>query len=199
MDLTGILSNKLQKLKTAKNDGKGVNFEDISQIMVEVIDDLKGTFLRDSIIYRELESIRDAIEEAKGETITILSDDGKTIPDASLQLDAVIKQSEDAANDIIDAACKIMELAPDNAEISAEATKIIEKCDFGDLSRQRLVKVVSHLQNIETRLNKLFDALKMERKETDEKVCESGVVLTGPQLSAEAPSQDDIDALFDSL
>lgn len=196
MDITSLLSTKLRELKT-KKDGT-VNFEDISQIMVEVVEGMKGSMLQGSIIYRELESIRDAIDEAKNETITILNDDGKTIPDASVQLDEVIKQSEHAANEIIDAACHIMELAPDNAEIGAACTRIIEKCDFGDLSRQRLVKVVSHMQNIETRLTKLFETLKLEKKESEEPKAD-GASLSGPQLSNEAPSQDDIDALFNSL
>ena len=159
-DLNGLLSNKLKDLKASKKDG-GINFDDISGILVDVISGMKGGLLQSSEIYSELESIRDAIDEAKGETATILNDDGKTIPDAGLQLDAVIQSSESAANDIIDAACLIMELAPDNPEINEQAMKIIEKCDFGDLSRQRLIKVVSHLQNIETRLTKLFEALKM--------------------------------------
>lgn len=198
MDLTGILSNKLRELKATKGKA-GINFEDVSSIIVSVIEDMKGSLLQDSVIYRELESIRDAIDEAKGETITILNDDGKTIPDAGLQLDAVIKSSEDAANDIIDAACLIMELAPENEKVQEQAMKIIEKCDFGDLSRQRLIKVVSHLDNIETRLTKLFEALKMERKEPEEKKCEDGASLSGPQLASDAPSQDDIDAIFDSF
>lgn len=198
LDLTGIITKKMRELKVAKKDG-GINFEDISDIIVDVIEGMKGSLLQDSVIYRELESIRDAIDEAKGETVTILNDNGETIPDAGLQLDAVIKASENAANDIIDAACAIMELAPDNAEVQAQAMKIIEKCDFGDLSRQRLVKVVSHLDNIETRLTKLFDTLKMEKKEHVEKKCEDGTSLGGPQLSADAPSQDDIDAIFNSF
>jgi len=197
-DLNGLLSNKLRDLKASKKEG-GISFDDISGILVDVINGMKGGVLENVEIYAELEAIRDAIDEAKGETTTILNDDGKTIPDAGLQLDAVIKASEDAANDIIDAACLIMELAPENAEINAQAMKIIEKCDFGDLSRQRLIKVVSHLQNIETRLTKLFEALKMEKKAPAEKTCEDGSSLSGPQLSADAPSQDDIDALFNSF
>jgi hypothetical protein len=127
-DLTGIITTKMRDLKAAKKEG-GINFEDISDIIVDVIEGMKGSLLQDSVIYRELESIRDAIDEAKGDTITILNDNGETIPDAGLQLDAVIKSSENAANDIIDAACLIMELAPDNAEVQAQAMKIIEKCD----------------------------------------------------------------------
>jgi chemotaxis regulatin CheY-phosphate phosphatase CheZ len=92
-----------------------------------------------------------------------------------------------------------MELAPENEKVQEQAMKIIEKCDFGDLSRQRLIKVVSHLDNIETRLTKLFDALKMQRKEPTENKCKDGASLSGPQLSADAPSQDDIDAIFDSF
>ena len=59
--------------------------------------------------------------------------------------------------------------------------------------------MVSHLDNIETRLTKLFDALKMEKKEPEEKKCKDGSSLSGPQLSADAPSQDDIDAIFNSF
>lgn len=198
-DITAILTTKLGELKKAKN-GDPINFEDVSGMIVDVIANMEGDMLEGSIIYKELSSIRDAIEEAKGETVNILNDDGTTIPDAGLQLDAVIKASEDAANDIIDAASEIMEAAPDNDKVQAEAMKIIEKCDFGDLSRQRLIKVVSHLDNIETRLTKLFGTLKMDKKNPEEKKCEDGETsLSGPQLNKDAPSQDDIDAIFDSF
>ncbi len=198
-DLTGVLESKLGELKKSKGED-ALSFDDISNIIVDVIKGMEGQPLEGSVIYKELSSIRDAIDEAKGETEVILNDDGSTIPDAGLQLDAVIKASEDAANDIIDAASEIMDLAPDHEKVQEQAMKIIEKCDFGDISRQRLVKVVSHLDNIETRLTKLFDALKMERKKPEEKKCEDGSTsLSGPQLDAEAPSQDDIDAIFDSF
>ena len=198
-DLTGVLESKLGELKKSKGED-ALSFDDISNIIVDVIKGMEGQPLEGSVIYKELSSIRDAIDEAKGETEVILNDDGSTIPDAGLQLDAVIKASEDAANDIIDAASEIMDLAPDHEKVQEQAMKIIEKCDFGDISRQRLVKVVSHLDNIETRLTKLFDALKMERKKPEEKKCEDGATsLSGPQLDAEAPSQDDIDAIFDSF
>ncbi|PIR32848.1 MAG: hypothetical protein COV36_03460 [Alphaproteobacteria bacterium CG11_big_fil_rev_8_21_14_0_20_44_7] len=186
----------MKELKSEK--GGKISFDDISNMMISVIEAVNSGVLENSIIFKELEQIKVAIEEAKGETATILHDDGSSIPDASSHLDEVIKDTVNAANVIIDSASDIMELAGDNEEISAKAMIIIENCDFGDLSRQRLIKVLTHLDNIETRLDKLFAALELERKTPKEKKAD-GISLTGPQLAADAPSQDDIDALFDSL
>ena len=88
-----------------------------------------------------------------------------------------------------------MDLVGDNEKVMEHATKIIESCDFGDLSRQRLKKVFSHLQNIEQRLDRIFKELRIERKALIEKKVD-GVSLSGPQLSGVAPTQADIDALF---
>lgn len=196
-DLVSILSGKLSELK--KKKGGKISFEDVSEAMVSIIEAVNDNFKVGSVIYKELENIRDSIDDAKGETFEILHDDQDTIPDATSQLEEAIKANDAAANNIIDAASAIMEAAPDDQEVNDLAMKIIENCDFGDISRQRMVKVSTHLDNIEQRLDKLFDALKIERKEPSKDKTSDGVVLAGPQLSNDSPSQDDIDALFDSL
>lgn len=197
-NITSILAAKLKELKESQKDGK-ISFEDVTGMVVSVIESVNSNFIEGSMIYKELEEIKNAIENAKSETVTVLNDDDETIPDASLQLDEVIKHSEEAANTIIDNASEIMELAGDNEKVNELAMGIIEKCDFGDLSRQRLIKVVAHLDNIENRLNKLFETLKIETRMEKPKKESDGPEKSGPQLSGEAPSQDDIDALFDSL
>lgn len=196
-DLVVIFSQKLSELKN-KNGGS-ISFEDVSEIMVQIIEKVNENFKVGSVIYKELESIRDTIDEAKGETLHIIHDDEDSIPDASSQVTEAINQTESAANDIIDAASEIMEAAPDNEKIQALSMKIMENCDFGDLVRQRLQKVHTHLENVESRMDKLFETLKIERKEAPKDKVSDGIVLAGPQLSSDTPSQDDIDALFDSL
>lgn len=196
-DLIAILSQKLSELKSKKNGQ--ITFEDVSEAMVQIIEKVNENFKVGSVIYKELENIKNSIDAAKGETLDIIHDDSEAIPDAASQVQEAINHAEDAANDIIDAASEIMEVAPDNAKVQELSMSIIEKCDFGDLARQRLVKVHTHLENIESRLDKLFEALKIERKEPPKDKVSDGVVLSGPQLSNDQPSQDDIDALFDSL
>lgn len=196
-DLVSILSKKLSELKNKKNGQ--ITFEDVSEAMVSIIEKVNENFRVGSVIYKELENIKNSIDEAKGETLEIIHDDQESIPDATSQVQEAIDAAENAANTIIDAASEIMEAAPDNEKVQELAMKIIENCDFGDLSRQRLKKVHDHLANIEARLEKLFDALKIEKKDSPKEKFSDGVVLSGPQLSNDTPSQDDIDALFDSL
>jgi chemotaxis protein CheZ len=190
------IAARLKKLKAEKGDK--LSFDDISNMLVSIIETTSSNVSDDNKIVSELEGIRNAIKDAKGEAADILNDGESQMPDASNHLDEVVKETEEAANKIIDLASEIQSAVPDNAAVADLVTKIYEACNFGDLSRQRIVKVLKHLDIIESKLVKIFDSLNIEKR-INGKPSEGELLLNGPQLSGSAPTQDDIDALFNNL
>lgn len=131
---------------------------------------------------------------------------GEILPDANLELDAVVKHTEEATNTILDSAEKIMTMAGEiegekSQKIIDEVTKIFEASNFQDITGQRINKVVTALMEIDTSVAALMvaiaDKVELEAKPSTEKEkTEDEKLMSGPQLDSERPSQDDIDKLF---
>lgn len=134
----------------------------------------------------------------------------KKIPDANLELDAIVGATDEAAGRIMDAADQIGEIAGDSDAKLAEklqniSTELYEASSFQDICGQRITKVVKTLKFLEERLIVLAEAIGDDTVIEEEKSVEfnsDGLVednkslLHGPQLEDEANSQDDIDALM---
>jgi chemotaxis protein CheZ len=106
-------------------------------------------------------------------------------------------------------------IADDQAEKLMEATtQIYEACSFQDITGQRVSKVIRALQEIEGKIDDLIGAFgddddaareerrrvrESQREEKRQEAVAEGELLEGPQLPENAVSQDDIDALFESL
>jgi len=129
---------------------------------------------------------------------------------AADELEEIVSEATRATDTIMSAAEAVEEMASKvgDAEIAArlrdEATRVYEACTFQDINGQRIAKVVRTLQSIEKRVNTLALVCGAEiaeapnapgggKKNQDEKL------LNGPALSGGAKTQDEIDALFDSL
>ena len=168
----------------------------------------------------EVQSIAGRIEQTKREIGALkhpLAREDK-LSTASMELSAVVSQTEDATSRIFDGVERIEEIAREVrsmqideyaqsrvAEISDLCTGIIEACSFQDLTGQRINKVVRTLAFIEERVSKMLEIWgpgEIERlplpdddplhiKDT------GGVVLHGPQDTDKTNSQADIDKLFD--
>jgi len=141
---------------------------------------------------------------------------------ASLQLDAIVEQTEHATSTILESAEKLEEgiahirdthptdqIVANTADLMTDAvTAIYEASNFQDITGQRIRKVVDVLKYIEDRLGRmvnLWGAGEIELlpvPEDDLDHIDDDVALTGPALkhqhteAAPAISQDDIDALF---
>lgn len=169
---------------------------------------------------QEISRIAQYIAEAKLEIAAIAppsqatEEDGnaKNVAAAALQLNEVVRYTEEATNTIMDNAEALMALAGSlvdtdaSAKVNEHALGILEACSFQDITGQRIKKVMSTLEQIElriARLIKLFGGSMPEvlanavdngaPKRADEDLC------NGPQLSKDKPSQEDIDKLFSSL
>ncbi len=79
---------------------------------------------------------------------------------------------------------------------------VFEACAFQDLTGQRVTKIIKSVTYVEARVNTLMEI--WGRKELDRikiepngELTEDEILLHGPQLKADAISQDEIDKLFD--
>jgi chemotaxis protein CheZ len=167
----------------------------------------------------ELDLIYDAINRTKRE-IAVLhgkSFDGQEMAKVNGELGAVVGGTEQATQQILEAAEAIDQAASAMAkvnspeqqkilgeEIQERVISIFEACNFQDLTGQRITKVMTTMRFIEQHINAMMDiwggvdAIRahapaiIDTREGDAKL------LNGPKLDGDVghASQDDIDALF---
>lgn len=119
------------------------------------------------------------------------------IPAAIAELSEIREHTERSANVIMERAELLMDSAMDDAVL------ILEACTFQDIVGQRIGKVVELLQTVEGRLHGLVEETGIEDDVAylgdDELAAElrrKELLLSGPQMSAQAMDQDAIDALL---
>lgn len=162
----------------------------------------------DQTIQGEFKYIADFISKARDEISELCPNEirDQRIPGASLELDAVVKDTEEATESIMSEAEAL--LMADNsdkdaykAQVDDAMMRIIEACSFQDLTGQRVNKVVTTLRHIEERVTQFSQALGVqdaERTETDDEKRNRELLLNGPAMNGPETAQSDIDALFDS-
>jgi chemotaxis protein CheZ len=162
-------------------------------------------------LYQEVESLANYIHKAKAEIAALRPDDIQTryIASATDELDAIVGATEQATNDILDAAEQLEDLSSSlsgeqGQRLTDVTTKIYEACNFQDITGQRITKVVKALQHIEERVDALISAFGPEVREHVPKPVSDDPsstisdkdLLNGPQLPEKAADQAAIDALF---
>lgn len=142
-----------------------------------------------------------------GEILNVLSainfrGDGGTAANTGVELEAVIKTTEDAATHIMDAAERIstrvskcnLESVEGRAAFLSQTEKDIESillaCSFQDLTGQRIRKILESIQTIEDHISTTLDKLGIH---TDPDPMKGGV---RESTENHVTSQHDIDALF---
>ena len=168
---------------------------------------------------RELEELSKHILNTKREIALIsVQTDGGNFQSANFELDAVVKQTEDATNNIMTAAenidAKAAELreledpeerAAKITEINNEVITIYESCNFQDITGQRIRKIVRMLTYIETRIENMIriwgtseigQMTEKAREEERATADDETDLLNGPQLPGAAVSQNEIDDFF---
>jgi chemotaxis protein CheZ len=209
-DLQGRLQQGIRDAHEAIR--KPLTPEDVAVVVSQVIQSLEGDVsTADLKFYAEIENLALYIRQAKNDIALIKPDDISTnyIPDATDELDAVVGATEDATNRIMDVCDEMSTLATQCApEISEKivgcTTKIFEACNFQDVTGQRITKVVETLKHIDMRIEAIVKAMGAQihrggdghkPKNVHAADPEKGL-LNGPQLPANAISQDDIDKLL---
>jgi chemotaxis protein CheZ len=180
--------------------------------VIKKMEGLSGESLRN--LTAELQGLVEAIEKTRAELAAARTTEvGLThVPTATDELDAVVDATKGATDSIM-SACEAMEKAvlgrgdAVETQIIGEVTKIYEACTFQDITGQRIRKVVGVLRQVEGKVNHLLEALghldggvhhplavEVADTRTDEQK-----LMNGPQMSAQAISQDEIDKLLASF
>lgn len=214
-DNTASIEDRIEKVKEKFDDQ--IPVEEVSRVVSEVMGSIEGEMTPDSLhVKDELKGLLEYIDHAKSELSALRPKEYGTnkIPAASSELDAIVKNTEEAAEKIMDCADEIGELAEkcdEEVKLKLEGISInlFEASGFQDITGQRITKVFTTLAHLEEKLSSLADAI--GDNDVDEKVEEPDVgifdkdfdsmtnedFLNGPQLEADAQDQDAIDALFD--
>lgn len=212
------LTSRLEEV--GKQMKSGIDTQQVRAVLEEMLSTMNGNIGgADPRMLEELEELSAFIEATKSEIAAIKPEEipDEHIPEATDELDAVIEATEVATNSIMEAAEMIEgvaeEISDDQADILSQAvTQIYEACSFQDITGQRIHKVVGALKEIERKVETVVekfgpdretrDAMKRKRQaekentQADPAEINEEDLLQGPQLTENANSQDDIDALL---
>ncbi len=188
-------------------DSDEIALADVASV-TEVLIRTMRTFIRsiDESLYAEVRVLSELISETRGEIARLRHDDMKSehIPRAGMELEAIVKSTEEATETIMNSAEEIMSAdhsgsAETDQMVNDACMKIFEACSFQDITGQRVTKVVKTLTFIEERLANIKDNWDMEqyrKDEPEEAVDSEKALLQGPQLEGEGVEQTDVDAMF---
>ena len=151
----------------------------------------------------------DAMSTRFTEIMSVLSavsfkGDGVTPHNVGVELESVVKTTEDAANKILDAASAISDLTretvdwsnePERAKILAkineQADTILAACAFQDLTGQRIVRTLENIRQAEADLADTLQRMGLKIDVSSEKTAQ-----TLGSSEQRAQSQSEIDSLF---
>ncbi len=200
------LSQKLDAMRDGVNGN--AHLADVMHLAEDLVNSMQGFFNQlESSAFSEFKAIAEFITKARSEISALCPNDMKDnrIPGAGAELEAIVKNTEEATNRIMAAAEGIMAADPSDAEayateVNNQVMEIFEACSFQDITGQRISKVVQTLRLIEERVGKFADAMGVEDSENVEETAEEKrqkeQLLNGPALNGPETSQDDIDAMF---
>lgn len=212
------LGNSMLKKLIGLREEKGqILIEDVGALLESMASGVDGDSDVDRFLKTEIEGMAQYIVNAKSEISAMLPEDeegsaAQHINRATMELDEVVKATEEATNSIMDAADEVQALAralPDKEagqKIVDSTIKIYDACSFQDITGQRINKVLRTIEELEARIVRLITLFGgelpegYEAKDLPERVERPDeALMEGPQLAGEKPSQDDVDALFNSL
>ncbi len=219
MRIGNALLRALVDLKQTKNQ---LNIEDVGALFETMAQSLPHESQADAFIRQEIEKIADYLSRALNEIASITPEDEESeeaeqngepsirnISYANAELEAVVQATENATNNILDAADAIQEkvaaLPGDETAKQAivdETIKIYDACNFQDITGQRISKVLRTLDYLDTKISNLktfIDESHVVAPELDDKFKDKrpdAKLMHGPSMPGEAPSQEEIDKLF---
>ena len=209
-------SELLQAIKSLAEMQSGV-LPDAGDKIFEIDEKLVRDAKMATDLKNEVRAMSRSIQETKSEIRAMRAGTkgGDKFLKANTELDAVVLATEEATNTILESSERIDGLAEKlqrNAaseedrkaceDIMETTIRILEACNFQDITGQRITKVVHTLQYVDDRINSMVeiwgdedinavDSAVSEDDDTD------ADLLNGPALDDTGVSQDDIDALFD--
>jgi chemotaxis regulatin CheY-phosphate phosphatase CheZ len=167
------------------------------------------------ILRRELHEMGAYIQRTRHELASLRMKDGEQsgsnrINLATEELDEIVRSTERATSDILNAAEAVLKLAGDvggvapdtSSELSAQATEILTACSFQDLTGQRITKVVNTLRYLEQRVNAMIEIWGVESARAVEEQMDKrpdAHLLNGPARAGHEKSQTEIDAILNGI
>lgn len=154
---------------------------------------------------QQVDMAEDGIAKRFGEILEILGainyiGKGDSAANTGVELEAVIEDTECAANKILDSADRIASYVDDDVDWNDETVRveirekikndiqdILLACTFQDLTGQRIRNTLQNLQEIETRLSSTFDKLGIDVTTNQDAI---------EQRVSKASDQSEIDALL---
>ncbi len=200
----------IEFLETNRTRGGDVTLSDVMQL-AEVMTGSMREFLThvQPAITSELTAIADEIRRMKTEISQLRANDMKQnrIPEAGLELDAIVEATESATHTIMESAESIMssEIADADAYrafVNDKMIEIFEACAFQDITGQRISKVVQTLSYIDERVTAFVERMRMAEDleeplpESEADVRRRKLILHGPQRDGQGVSQDDVDQML---
>lgn len=177
---------------------------DLSHQLADAMKEFFGSL--DKSILGEFRYIADFIQKTRNEIADLQPNEirSKRIPGASMELDAVVKDTEAATHTIMTEAEGILALPADDfaaykAHVDEAMMRMIEACAFQDLTGQRVNKVIGTLRHIESRVTQFADALGVKDssvQETPEEARQRLLLLNGPAIGGPETNQANVDAMF---
>lgn len=201
-----------------EEDGPTVEIDAVADLVEKLMTSIEGDISAPEIqIQSQILELVEFIKKARSEIASLQPQEisEQHIPAAADELSAIVEATEEATNTFLDAAETLSEIGADiggekEEQITDIITKIYEASNFQDITGQRINKVVSTLQHIETVINRMAESM---GKPVDKDKARSDVsddlkvgddrpdsdLLNGPQAEGEGASQDEIDALLASF
>ncbi len=193
-------------------DERAISLVDVASVTGILISTMQAYFASiDTKIYTEFAELSNYIDQARKDIASLQPADinGKHIPRAGRELEAIAESTEEATNTIMEAAEEIM--AADTSDpdayqelVGGAVMRIFEACSFQDITGQRISKVVETFTYIETRLGSVAKLIEgVEGLSPDNAQTETAadrrkreLLLNGPQMKGDGKDQSEIDALM---
>ena len=220
MTVDPVVSDLHRRVETLLPQGDQIDPGDIVEAVRCVMSSVTGDVAAVNVnFYREIQALGRFLDEVKAEIAALRPDEitAQHLPTAADELEAIVGSTEKATNSIFEAVETIEELAGEMdpavaGKVTNEVTKVYEACSFQDITGQRISKVVNALQHVENKVRGLLEAFghEAEGATAGRPAAVSGRadgkpdrpdehLMSGPALPDEGVSQDDIDALLNSL
>lgn len=212
---TKELSATLESLQN--ENSKTINNNSLEGIIKEFADTI-GSYVsveEKGQISSQINNILSQVENLKQQTFQMGADILKDhyISSISGELHSVISQTEKSVEGILDIADAIRNIngadVSDNLKknLSTHSTKLLELCNFQDLTGQIIQRIVKRLTTIETTIGNISHIIQQDPRviittevtpPTANKT-DPAKLLNGPQNEEDRPSQSEVDDLFNSI
>lgn len=210
------LSDRVRDIR--QSTGDTVDVSEVAALVENLMNSIEGDITAPEIhMQNKILELVDYIKKAREEIASLQPTEinEQHIPAAADELTAIVAATEEATNTFLDAAEKLGDIGSKiggdhENDINDIITQIYEASNFQDITGQRINKVVSTLQYIESAVNKMAESLgttvqkdqprgdvHAAAKAQDERP--DADLLNGPQLDGDGNNQDDIDSLLASF